>query len=252
MSSHHPEIAATGDFAPASLGSTAAALIRRYPPLLLSGLSEANLLKFLAGCTIRHHPAPKEILQQDTPYGFCFLILHGLVEVSTVDAGGNRIVAHVAGPGEVVGEVEIFSGRPCAATCTTTPGTILASFTARHLIAHVPSPLLLRNFAGIYHDRLARTCERQAMFMHRDAEERIRFHLLKMTAPDRPAAQISQTTLAALTDCSRQTVNRILSQWREDGIVQITRGAIRVLRRDRLESAGFMAPDLPPAPPRMH
>lgn len=250
MSSHYSSIVPEDEFAsesPASLGNAAAMQIKRYPPLLLSGLSEASLEKFLAGCTIRRYSAPKEVLQQDTPFGFCFLILHGLVEVSTIDMDGNRVVAHVAGPGEVVGEVEIFSGRPCAATCTTTPGTILASFTARHIMAHVQPQMLLHNFACIYHDRLARTCERQALFMHHDAEERIRFHLLKMTAADRPVAQISQTTLAALTDCSRQTANRILSQWREEGIVQITRGAIRVLRRDLLESAGSIGRDHPAA-----
>lgn len=221
----------------ADLNRLAATLISQHRPALLSGLADTNLAKFLAGCTIRRHTEPRDILRQGEAFGFCFLILHGLVEISVIDERGNRVVAHIAGPGEMVGEVEIFCDRPCAATCTTTTGAILASFTARHVMAHVPPQLLLQNFASIFHDRLTRETQRQSMTMYQDAEDRIRFHLLKMTSTGNPVAQISQATLAALADCSRQTANRTLSQWREDGIVHVTRGAIQVLRRDLLEKA---------------
>ena len=213
----------------------ASELLGRHRPALLHGLGEAELRHFLAGCSLLHYGNPTEILRQDEPADLCYLILKGRVEVSVIDINGNRVLAHIAGPGEVMGEVEIFSGRPCAATCTTLPDTTLSAFTAAQVMAHLPAEKLLRNFAGIFHDRLTRDSRQQSVAMFYTAEDRIRIYLLSLSAPDRPMVQISQSTLAGLAGCSRQTVNQTLAQLRAAGIVALMRGAVRILDRARLQ-----------------
>lgn len=220
---------------PIDKAGRASELLGRHRPDLLRGLGEAQLRQFLAGCSLHHYRAPFEILRQDEPTDLCFLILKGRVEVSVIDINGNRVLAHIAGPGEVMGEVEIFSGRPCAATCTTLPDTTLTAFTAAQVMAHLPAEQLLRNFAGIFHDRLTRDSRQQSVAMFYTAEDRIRIHLLSLSAPDRPEVQISQSSLAALAGCSRQTVNLTLAQLRAAGIVRLMRGAICILDRTRLQ-----------------
>lgn len=209
--------------------------IRELQPQLLRGLSADRLAGILSETRIQHYRRPREILRQGESATWGYLILRGRVEVSFLDTDGNRVLAHLANPGEVMGEVEQFSGRVCAATCTTLPDTSVMLFDAGLILRHMPADLLLRNFAGIFHDRLTRDNRQHSVAMFYAAEDRVRIHLLSMTAPQTPEVRLSQTELAGFAGCSRQTVNKALSQLRTEGIVAMSRGMIRVLDRARLQ-----------------
>ncbi|WP_199260031.1 Crp/Fnr family transcriptional regulator [Paracoccus binzhouensis] len=203
-------------------------------PDLIEGLDVEARLAFYAECTPRVFPTPTEILSQDEETEVAYLIVEGQIEVSFVDVDGNTVIAHVAGPGEVMGEVELLSGKTCAATCRTLPNTRLLRFTAPLLMRHVPVEVLLRNFAGILHGRLIRDNRLQAIAQFYSAEGRICMHLLRMTSAERPEVQVSQSQLALLAGCSRQTVNRTLAELRAEGIIEQRRGLIRIRDPGRL------------------
>lgn len=209
--------------------------IHALQPQLLRGLSADRLAGILSETRIQHYRRPREILRQGESAACGYLILRGRVEVSFLDTDGNRVLAHLANPGEVMGEVEQFSGRVCAATCTTLPDTSVMLFDAGLILRHMPADLLLRNFAGIFHDRLTRDNRQHSVAMFYAAEDRVRIHLLSMTSPATPEVRLSQTELAGFAGCSRQTVNKALSQLRAEGIVAMSRGMIRVLDRARLQ-----------------
>ena len=204
------------------------------PPALFKGLTRQQMALLMSETVIQHLPRPTEILRQGEPARWGYLILRGRIEVSFIDVNGNRILAHLARVGEVLGEVEQFSGLTCAATCTTLPDTTVMLFDAALVLKHMPADLILSNFAGIFHDRLTRDNRQQSVAMFYAAEDRIRIHLLGMTSDQSPTVQISQNELAVFAGCSRQTVNRTLAQLRAEGVVAMQRGTIRVLDRERL------------------
>lgn len=208
--------------------------IKASSPALFQGMSREQMALLVAETSVQHLRRPTEILRQGEPARWGYLILRGRIEVSFIDVNGNRILAHLARAGEVLGEVEQFSGLTCAATCTTLPETTVMLFDAALVLKHMPADLILRNFAGIFHDRLSRDNRQQSVAMFYAAEDRIRIHLLGMTSDNAPAVQISQTELAGFAGCSRQTVNRTLAQLRAEGVVSMSRGTICVLDRDRL------------------
>lgn len=209
-------------------------LVSVRPPLL-RGMDSTQLAALLSETTVQVMRRPTEILRQGEPAKWGYLILKGQIEVTFIDVDGNRILAHLAKPGEVMGEVEQFSGRTCAATCTTLPDTAVMLFDAALILRHMPAQLLLRNFASIFHERLMRDNQQQSVAMFYAAEDRIRIHLLSMTSVAMPEVRISQTELAGFAGCSRQTVNKTLSLLRAEGIVDMGRGSIRVLDRTKLE-----------------
>lgn len=213
-------------------------LVGLQPPLLQGAPADA-LAALLAEAKILHLRRPKEILRQGETADCIYLILKGRVEVTYIDVNGNRVLAHLATPGEVLGEVEQFSGRTCAASCTALADTTLSVFDAPLVVRHLSAEVLLRNLASIFHDRLTRDNRQHSVAMFYTAEDRVRIHLLSMSTLDMPDVRISQTELAGFAGCSRQTVNRVLSQLRAEGIVDMGRGAIRVLDRVRLEQAGL-------------
>lgn len=212
-----------------------AATIRRLDPSLIRGISDDGLTAMLSETRIQHLRRPKDILRQGEPAEWGYLILAGRIEVSYLDINGNRVLAHLASPGEVLGEVEQFSGRACAASCTTLADTTVMLFDAALILRHVPADLLLRNFAGIFHDRLTRDNRQHSVAMFYGAEDRIRMHLLSMTSLEEPCIRLSQSELAGFAGCSRQTVNKTLSQLRHEGTVEMGRGEICVLNRARLQ-----------------
>ncbi len=201
---------------------------------LLRGLTPVQRHALLADCPTQTHPAFTDLLRQGEQAQGCFIVVQGRVEISAIDRQGNAMIVHVAGPGEVVGEVEIFSGRPCVATCTALPGTTLLSCTAEILWRHVPPQVLVRNFADILHDRLQRDIRLRTIGQFYSAEQRICLYIEQFTAPDYPETRLSQAYLATLASCSRQTVNRTLGEMRKQGIIELRRGTIRVLDRARL------------------
>ena len=93
-----------------------------YPDLLgiclLRGLSEEEQRGFLDACTLRHHCEETALLTQSEHTAGFYLVARGRVVVSFLDVEGNLSVIHVAGPGEIMGDVECLSDTPCAATCT--------------------------------------------------------------------------------------------------------------------------------------
>ncbi len=212
-------------------------IVARLKSALIADLDKSRLAALLAEATLVHIRRPRDILRQGEHADWIYLIIKGRIEVNYVDINGNRVMAHLAAPGEVLGEVEQFSGRTCAASCTTLPDTTVMLLDAAMILRHVPADLLMRNFAKIFHDRLTRDNRQHSVAMFYAAEDRIRINLLTMTSAESPQIQLSQTDLAAIAGCSRQTVNKTLSQLRAEGIVEMGRGQIRILDRARLKTA---------------
>ncbi|WP_134681751.1 Crp/Fnr family transcriptional regulator [Paracoccus ravus] len=201
---------------------------------LLQGISEPQRQAFLADCPSRSFPDAKDILQQGLSTEIFFIIAEGQVEVSYLDPEGNSIVVHIASPGEVLGEVEALSGRDCAATCKAQSGARLLVCTPDVLFRHLPLAQLIRNLAALLHERLVRDNRQRSVDNFMTADQRIDHYLRELTSPAQPRLCVSQSYIATLAGCTRQTVNLRLRQLRENGAIEFGRGEIRIIDRDRL------------------
>lgn len=203
-------------------------------PALLGGLSGEQRLSFYAQCTPMRYAHPTQILTQEETTATAYLIVEGSAEIIYVDEMGYTVVAAMAAPGEVVGDVELLSGRPCAATCRVQANTKVLCFSANLLLKHVPAAELLVNFACSLHDKMVLNVRNHAIAQFYSAEDRIALHLNKITNHDDQTVTLSQDRLAALSGCSRQTVNRALAELRDRGVISLGRGMIHVHDRAAL------------------
>lgn len=216
------------------LAASLARIMRNHPAALLAGIDVPSLHSFLSRCEITRHANPRQIITQGDNLDHAYLVIAGAVEISVMDESGNFLLAHLAQAGEVVGEVELLSRRPCVASATARRGSTLARFGSDVLRAHVPAERLLQNLSGVLHDRLGRDNSLHLTALFYSSEDRIRSHLLRFTTAESPRTDISQSDLATFSGCSRQTVNRTLAQLRDEGILRLARGSITVLDRNRL------------------
>lgn len=202
---------------------------------LLADLPDDQKTAFLDVCAVRRYPEPTEILSQGEPCAGFYIVAQGLVEVNYCDSQGNLSVVHVAAPGDVLGDVEALSGDPCAASCMTLPNSVALFCPTPVIYTHLQSPVFARNQARLFYARMQRDNKAQSVTQFYSADERLYIHLCQLTNDKRPEIQINQANLAVIVGCSRQTVNRKLGELRDEGVISIRKGKIKVLDRAGLE-----------------
>ncbi|MBT9245877.1 Crp/Fnr family transcriptional regulator [Gemmobacter fulvus] len=202
---------------------------------LLADLSDDQKITFLDACALRRFASPTEILSQGEPCPGLYLVAQGQVEVSYVDAQGNLSVVHISTPGDVLGDVEALSENLCAANCTAQANTSVLFCATPLIYTHLQSPVFVRNLAGIYYDRLMRDNVAKSVSQFYSVDQRLCIYLSQLTSEHRPQIRASQSSLAAIIGCSRQTVNRKLGELRDEAVIQIGKGMITVLDRKALD-----------------
>ncbi len=156
------------------------------------------------------------------------LIAQGVVEVSYHTEDGIQVIISHLGPGDQLGLIEAFSGRPCAANCTAFADSTVVFAPLPLLEGVSQQPAFIRNFAGLMHDLLMRENVTKAVDQFYTAEQRICSHLKQMTRFGAKFKQ-SQGYLAQAAGCSRQSVNRELKKLAEAGIITKDRSGIEVV-----------------------
>ncbi|MDQ2801856.1 MAG: Crp/Fnr family transcriptional regulator [Pseudomonadota bacterium] len=172
-------------------------------------------------------------------------VLRGRVRVSTVSAEGKEITLNVINAGEIVGEIALLDGKPRSADTTAIEDTVLLVIERRSFL-----PFLRQN-EGLQLRLLAVLCERVrqtsmaleelALF---DLPARLARVLLKLAydygrvveGGTRIEMKISQRELANLVASSRESVNKQLRVWREDGVVHFDAGHLVLCRPGELQA----------------
>jgi CRP/FNR family transcriptional regulator, cyclic AMP receptor protein len=213
----------------------------RYPQLmkcrLLHGLTEAAKTDFLDRCLIRVYDRDQQVLTQGEYSPGLFVVAHGLVEVGYLTDGGQHSIIHHAGPGETVGEPEAVAGTRCVSSCVAQTGSTLLFCPTAQIFEFLLIPQFVRNFAAAFCERMQRENVYKSVDQLQPVEQRICNYLLKLSLRS-PVIEQSQSYLAGVVGCSRQTVNRTLGVLREAGVVDVNKGVIRVLDVPALEARG--------------
>jgi CRP/FNR family cyclic AMP-dependent transcriptional regulator len=170
-------------------------------------------------------------------------VLYGRVRVSTVSTDGKEVTLNVISPGEIFGEIALLDGKPRSADATAIESTRLLVVERRHFL-----PFLKQNddlplrLLSVLCDRLRRTSialEELALF---DLPGRMARLLIKLGVDYGRAGpggvridlRLSQRDISTLVASSRESVNKQLKLWRDDGILDIEAGYLVLRRPDEL------------------
>lgn len=165
----------------------------------------------------------------DRVYG----VLSGVVEVSIYSPGGRKLVANLEPQRSLVGEIGALDGgvRTASAHCLT--DCTLVSLDRPQLLDR-----LKRNFS-LTLAMVELLCARVRWVSGERSDQallkidaRLAKRLLFLSgvlANQEGWIAISQAELAAFLGASRESVNKMLNDWRDDSLISIRRGAIRVI-----------------------
>lgn len=199
----------------------------------------AELDQILGFATERRFPRGATIFQKGDAGSSVMAVLSGRVRVSAVSLEGKEVTLNVIDPGEIFGEIALLDGKPRSADATAIEATRLLVVERRHFLPFMAGndDLALR-VIGVLCERLRRTSlalEEIALF---DLPARLARLLLKLAQDyGRPSAagtridvKLSQRDLSNLVASSRESVNKQLRAWKEDGVTDLQDGYL-VLRR---------------------
>jgi CRP-like cAMP-binding protein len=207
---------------------------------VLEGLPPADVRRFLAMARRRTFERDQTVFHQGDAADAVHLITKGRFALRVLSSLGQSAMLAVRGPGETFGEFALLESE---ARRTVTVAALEAGETLsvggdayRALLDEYPE--LKDVLVALLAERLRYSDERILAAHFLDADARVRWALLQLVPiygdGHHVIVPLTQESLAELAGTARGTVNRVLREEQERGVVTLERARVRILDPDSL------------------
>ncbi|MBL8790130.1 MAG: Crp/Fnr family transcriptional regulator [Rhizobiales bacterium] len=175
--------------------------------------------------------------------GTMYVVQDGRIEISIINDAGRKIVLNQVGAGHCVGEISMIDGKARTASAIALETTRLFSVPrAAFVDAAAACPQLSINLMEILCERLRWVSDSVEEYALHSFELRLARRLLVLNrsfGDGEKSIGITQTDLADFAGATRESVNKTLMQWKQDGLVEVQRGRIFLKEMQVLERIAF-------------
>jgi CRP/FNR family transcriptional regulator, cyclic AMP receptor protein len=216
-----------------------AALLANVP--LFSKLPRDALQELAAHLRHRRYRRGDTVFYQGDPGTSLCIVRDGRIKLGLTSTEGREIILDLFGAGDAFGELALFDGEPRSADAAAVEASELLLLDRDEFMAFVRTrPELALSMMAILGQRLRRDAQllQDAAFL--DVPARLARTILRLadtTAPGQPAVtpRMTQTDLAGMVSTTRETLNKWLSFFQEQGLIRWDKGRITVLRAEQLQ-----------------
>ncbi len=213
--------------------------------VLYRALSADDRARLAEVSVLRSYDKGAVVFSEGDPSDFLYTIVKGRAKVVKLLASGKEVILEIFGPGDPVGAVVAYEGRPYPATAIAIePCSCLLVRRAPFFALLERHPTLVRSFIlGLTH-RIVELTRRIPEVTGGRVETRFAHLFLKLAdkmgvpGPEGtciPMA-LSRQDLADLTSTSVETCIRIMSRWGKEAVVRTDKDGFVLLDRQMLES----------------
>jgi CRP/FNR family cyclic AMP-dependent transcriptional regulator len=212
---------------------------------LFAGLDEAGLAGLMRGMRVRRFRRGETVFHVGDPGDALFIVMSGSIKITLPAETGEEAILATLRPGDFFGELALLDGAPRSATAISIEPTetyILPRDRFRELVATEPimREALLATMAAevrrlTHHveelhflDITGRLASRLARLAGEAGATRLADGAIRLAGP------LTQGDLAAMIGCTRQSVNKLLGMFTDDGLIRLERDRIVVLDLDGL------------------
>lgn len=202
------------------------------------GLDPDALERLAASMRSRKFRRGEVIFHIGDPGDALFVIVSGEVKISLPSETGDEAILATLRPGDFFGEIALLDGAPRSASASAlmpTETVILPRDRLRELIATETGvrDALLASIAG----ELRRLTTHVEELHFLDITGRLAARLVRLAQESgtpladgslRLRTNLTQADLAAMVGCTRQSVNKLLGQFTDDGLLRLERDGIVV------------------------
>ena len=227
-----------------STGKIAAVLSRNS---LFCDLSSVELDALAQHMAITEFKPRGIVCLQGDPGDRFYAVLSGLLKVVTTSEEGHEVVFSMLGPGMTFGEIALLDGKARSASVVATSASALAwvdrrsffEFLANHREVHQKLIVALcgriRTLTDRVEDlaalevpaRLARALIALAESLGSELEGRRYLHV-----------RVSQSELGNMVGAARESVNKLMRGWEDEGVIAMVDGRVQILRPEALTLIG--------------
>ena len=206
---------------------------------LFDVLPRETLDEILRQATERSVRRGQTVFQKGDEGSYMVAVLSGRIRISATSLEGREVTLNMIDAGEVFGDMALLDGKPRSADAIALENSNLMMVERRHFLPHLTSSnkLALR-VIDVLCERLRETSETLGNLAMLDLAGRLALRLLNLAAQygtltgGRTLLEIrlSHTDLGRFVGCSRETVNKQMRAWEEDGIVARESGRIAICK----------------------
>lgn len=183
-----------------------------------------------------HYPSGRTLFRRGDAGEGMLIVLDGLVRIHLSTADGRELSLALVGRGEPIGELALVDGGPRSADATTF--TPVSALLMRH---DDVAPLIATDvaFAGALLRTLAArlrqsSAQVEAIGLH-SLRQRLAAVLLRLAAVEPTGlVRLPQAQIASLAAATRPRVNHLLTEFRQQGLVEPSRAGLRLRDPARL------------------
>ena len=212
---------------------------------LFAGLDAAGLEGLAKGMRVRRFRRGETVFHLGDPGDALFIVMAGSIKITLPADTGDEAILATLRPGDFFGELALLDGAPRSATAVAIEPTetyILARERFRELIA--TEPVMREALLATLAAEVRRLTHHVEELHFLDITGRLASRLARLAAepgasrlPDgsiRLAGPLTQGDLAAMIGCTRQSVNKLLGMFTDDGLIRLEKDRIVVIDLDGL------------------
>lgn len=169
-----------------------------------------------------------------------YAVSEGAIELSVLSREGRKLSLDMLRPGTVFGEIALFD--PCTRTATATAQgpTVLLRISNADLLRELRrSPDLAVDLVRVAGQRMRWMGRQLSEHVFLPMPSRLARKILHLTAHqsgEHKTLDMSQAEIAEFVGATREAVSKTLSVWKSRGVIEITRGGVRILDLEAVQA----------------
>jgi CRP-like cAMP-binding protein len=217
-------------------------LLARTP--LFAGLAEGDLDALVAVARTVVLRARQDLFHKGDDGTQIYVVARGKLKALTTSAEGDDVVFNIHGPGEMLGEVALLTGLPRTATIAAIEDSELLVIERGDFLACLRrDPEVAVRLLGVLAERLRRLSEMVEDTLFLNLPVRLAKKLAAFAATDgektaegvRIQLRLSQEEWGDLVGATRESVNKQMRAWADEGLIRLDRGYVTIRRPEQLE-----------------
>lgn len=210
---------------------------------IFSKLSDKELEKFLGILSEKTYKDGEIIFHKDDPGSSLFILKSGLVKISINDKKGNEYILKIMYPFDFFGEMALLDGQSRSATVTSLEISTALIIKREHFISLIEKhPQIALSIMAVLSRRLRKTDEKIGNLRFADAYGKVAEIILDIAGESGIKnksgivlnLKLSRQGLADFAGVSRETVTRILNEFKKSGCIKMEKGKIIILNEAML------------------
>ncbi len=202
-----------------------------------SGLDADAINKVAALCHTRHLAAGEILFRKGDSGDALFGIRRGQIRIETGSADGRRLALNFLGAGDLFGEIALLDGQTRTADAMAGEPSELFVVRRNDFLSYLESePRVAVKLIALLCQRIRWASDRFEESVLLPLQVRLARQLCDLATDFGSEVYISQEQLGIYVGAARESVNRQLQQWRQQGILKIRRGRILLLNANRLRA----------------